>query len=125
MKPIFINTIPYDKQRYPTCGDYYQMPCGIVINVSELGDWRYEFLIAVHELIEWGLCKYKKISDRDIDKFDKSFEEQRLTNNNNEPGDDLKSPYKFQHSIANGVERILAAYLHVDWKVYNDKVNSL
>src|SRR6266403_2512350 len=114
---IVIETIPHEKQRYPTVGDWFFDEKGdLIIWVSELGDWRYEALISVHELVEVLLYKQKGVSQADVDQFDIQYEKLRQEGDVLEPGDDPKAPYKVQHCIATGVERILAAELGVDWK---------
>ena len=44
--------------------------------------------------------------------------------NLDEPGDCPDAPYKRQHCVATGVERIMAAMLGVDWKAYEDDCNA-
>lgn len=86
---------------------------------------KYEFLVALHELIEMSLCKFAGISFKSIDNFDKDFEQLRQPGDESEPGDDPKAPYAKQHLLATGVEKIVAAELGVDWKVYEDVVAKL
>lgn len=123
---ICIKTIPHKKQRYPTVGDWVCDKHGdITIKVSAMGDWRYECLVAVHELVEVLICKWTKVSQKDVDKFDMEYEKNRGCCDFDEPGDDPKSPYRSAHCIATGVERTLAAVLGVNWRKYEDKIDSL
>lgn len=123
---VIIKVIPHKKQRYPTVGDWFFRKNGdLVICVSSMNNWRYEMLVALHELTEVLICKHKKISQKSVDRFDISFEKKRNPGNEDEPGDDLKAPYRDQHCIATGIERILAAELGVAWKTYEAKINSL
>ena len=122
---IIIETIPHNKQRYPTCGDWYFRKGTLHIKVSKMGEWRYEMLVAVHELVEVLQCKHTGISQAAVDRFDKAFEKDRKPGNVDEPGDDSKAPYSKQHGIASGVERILGAELDVDWNRYANVVESL
>lgn len=132
---IFIDTIPHKSQRYPTVGDWEieEAPDGtpntINIHVSEeVGDWRAQALIAVHEAVEVLMCIRDGVTQKAVDMFDVEFEKEREAGNHSaeaEPGDDSKAPYYKQHQIATGFERILAAELGVDWNGYNDKVVSL
>jgi len=121
---IEIQTIAPEKQRYATLGDWfhvklcYQHPgdepdARTVIRVSELGDERYEFLIAFHELVEMMLCKQRGISAEEVDKFDRSWQ------GDGEPGDDPASPYFREHQFAFMLERIMAHELEVNWVEYN------
>lgn len=123
---IVVETIPHDKQLYPTAGDWrFDSNGDLLIRVSQLSDWRREALIAVHELVEVLICKHKGVTTEEVDKFDMAFEKNRAEDNDDEPGDDPKAPYVHQHCIATGVERILAAELGVSWKEYEDELNAL
>jgi hypothetical protein len=135
---ISIQTIRHDEQRYETCGDWYfskgrngvpgdgDMDTGwLRINVSAMKDWRYELLVAVHELVEVAIAKNNGITVEEVDAFDMAFESKRKSGNTDEPGDDSKCPIKREHCIATGVERILAAELGVDWKKYESSINAL
>ena len=92
-----------------------------------MDNWRYELLVALHELVEVLLCKHSKISQKAVDKFDMMFENEREQglHGTEEPGDDPDAPYKVQHCLATGVERIVAALLGVCWRKYEFKINSL
>ena len=138
---IVIETIPHEKQRYPTVGDWYFEPTypatnpekGILlqpietlhIRVSKLSDWRREALIAVHELVEVLLCKHEGITQESVDLFDNQFEATRPEDNFDEPGDDPQAPYVKQHCTATGIERLLAAQLGVNWKEYEAELERL
>lgn len=123
---IEIETIPHDQHRYTTVGDWYYKEDGtLVIKVSQLSDWRYEALIAIHELVEVILCKQDGVTTEVVDKFDKDFEANREEGNEVEPGDEPNAPYVKQHCIATGVERVLAAALGVSWKLYEKELCDL
>src|ERR1700730_8034346 len=51
MKGI-IETVPHQKQRYETVGDWQWDGDTLKISVSDLGNWKYEMAIAYHELRE-------------------------------------------------------------------------
>ena len=123
---VNIETIDHHLQRYPTCGDWWLEPGDTwQIRVSKMGDWRYELLVGVHELVECSICYYMGISTADVDKFDIAYEHARGEDNDDEPGDDPRAPYRIQHCIATGVERILAACLGVVWSEYANAIESL
>jgi len=42
-----------------------------------------------------------------------------------EPGDSPDAPYRAEHSIATGIERILAGAGGIDWQTYEEAVNGL
>lgn len=117
---IVIKSIPHSEQRYETCGDYWEDPDGTIqFRVDKMKDWRYEWLVIIHELIEKALCKQAGIKDTDIDAFDKNYEANRTNGDDSEPGDAPDAPYRKQHLFATGVEKCLAAELDVDWATYD------
>jgi hypothetical protein len=124
---IVVETIPHDKQRYPTVGDYWEDSDGTVqVRVSEMEDWRYVILVAVHELVEMMLTRQRGIDEETISKFDIAFEHARGHGTcHGEPGDAHDSPYKREHFFATNVERLLCAELGVDWATYEHHVDHL
>ena len=128
---IYIDTIPHSEQRYPTVGDYWRPKLfknaieRLEVRVSDLGNEDYEFLVAIHELIEEHLTKKRGIPEEAITKFDIAFEQHRQTNSIEEPGDSPDAPYKCEHFFATSIERLIAAELGVDWLAYSAKINSL
>lgn len=122
---IIIETKPYSKLRYKTCGDWFFKRGVLHIQVAELGNWKYEFLVFTHELIEVFLCKAKGISQASVDKFDFNYEKNRKPGDESEPGDYPTCPYRIPHLIATGVEKILAAALLVNWLKYENRINEV
>jgi hypothetical protein len=126
MLPISIKTIPHSEQRYPTCGDwYYDEEKTLCIRVSRMNDPRYEFLVALHELVEVKLCEWCGITQKQVDDFDIEFEKNRAPEDDSEPGDSPSAPYRLQHCISTGIERVVAAAMNVDWKSYEAAINAL
>jgi hypothetical protein len=123
---INIQTIPHSLQRYPTVGDwFYDKDGNLQIRVSAMGNPRYEFLIAIHELVEEQLCRERGISQNIVDAFDKEFEANRDENSLAEPGESSDAPYATEHCFATGIERLMCAELCVSWAQYEKTVNSL
>lgn len=119
MKKIIIETIPHSQQRYNTVGDYYQDEDGShLIRISDMGNWKYELLIAVHELIESGLCQEQGVTEQMIDAFDFEFERNRKSEDTRQPGDQPDAPYFKEHQFASKIERMMADELNVDWEAY-------
>ena len=128
MRPIndiWIKVIPHDRQRYPTVGDWYEQDGTLFINVSAMSDWRYQVLVAVHELVETAICRQRGITQEAVDSFDLAFEKARAEGNLDEPGDDPQAPYRREHFFATNVERLLADQLGVDWDAYDREVATL
>ena len=128
MKPVFmISQVPHRKQRYETVGDWIPgRPAQI--RVSKMKDQRYVFLVALHEMIEYELCKMHGITDREVVAFDVNFEAERRLNLHPidaEPGNHPKSPYRNEHEFATMVEMMVAHKLGVSWSDYEKTVLSL
>ncbi len=123
---IIINTIPHDQQRYPTVGDWEWDGDKLTILVSDMRNWRYEMLVAFHEIAEALICKHRGISEESVTEFDMQYEKSRkLDDNDSEPGDSLNAPYYQEHQFATCVERLLARELGVDWNTYDGVVSGL
>ena len=124
---ISIKTIPHELQRYDTCGDWVWTDAGdLEITVSSTNNWKYEALVAVHELIEVLLCHDRGISQQVVDDFDMSYERDREEfGYEDEPGNEKDAPYHKEHKVATKVEKILAKELKVNWKEYDDHLNNL
>lgn len=122
-----ISELPHSKQRYETVGDWIPGE-PVRIRVSKMKDRRYTFLVALHELVEYELCSMRGVSDQEVVRFDKKFEEERLAGlhaEDEEPGDDPGAPYKEEHGFATMVERLVARELGVSWSDYEETTMSL
>ena len=125
MKRISIFTIPHKRQEYNTIGNYRMTPKTFQIMVSKMGNDEYEFLVALHEMIEQHLCYVNNIFDAEITKFDKAFEAKRKKGNVDEPGNNPKAPYYKQHQFATKLEKLMCKELGIKWGVYDKFVNSI
>ena len=72
MLNINIKTIPHDQQRYDTVGDYWMdhVSGELQIRVSDMSNWRYEALVAFHELAEYLQITHQEILIDEIDRYD-------------------------------------------------------
>jgi hypothetical protein len=119
---INIQTIPHDKQRYPTCGDWFYDRDGVLqIRVSEMRNNRHEMAVALHELIEAALCMVAHVEAWHVDDFDKNWEGAPK----DEPGNDPKAPYHHQHVTASICERAIAQCLEISWNDYEKTIAAL
>jgi hypothetical protein len=135
MNPIFITTIPHKDHRYDTVGDYYFQGDELQLEVSDMENEDYEFLVAYHELLEWKLIRHAKIPIAKIDAFDMAYEKARKKRTKapcgckptkySEPGNDIHAPYHKQHMQAAGIEYVISDMLGVNWKEYGKKVCQL
>ena len=123
---INIEVIPHEQQRYPTVGDYWIEDGVQQVRVSHLPDWRYEILVAVHEIVELALTRHRGIPEAGISEFDVEFERLRESRlRSGEPGDHPDSPYRREHFFATNLERLLAGELDVNWFEYEEYVDGL
>lgn len=150
---VVIETVDHQSQRYDTCGDWeitYEATMGadgtvvevptIAIKVSDMGDWRKEFLVGIHEAIEAALCVEDGVTDAQVSPFDIAFEAARASSTepdgrfqfqgrfydaDYEPGDSPDAPYQHQHNFATAVERMACAAFGMKWAEYEDAVMGL
>jgi len=124
---MHIETIPHETQRYPTVGDYWLDEAGVEqIRVSEMMDWRYEVLVAVHEIVEMALTRQRGIAEEAITEFDIKFEQDKEKGLvGGEAGDNVNAPYRNEHFFATNLERLLAGELNVNWSEYDRYVDAL
>jgi hypothetical protein len=124
---FIISQVPHTKQRYETVGDWIPgKPAEI--RVSRMEDQRYVFLVALHEMIEYELCKKNGISDNEVVAFDVNFEAERRRNMHPieaEPGNDPRAPYRDEHDFATVIEMMVAQKLGVKWSAYEKALLSL
>ncbi len=118
MLNINIKTIPDNEQRYDTVGDYWKKDGVDEIKVSMMGNRQYEFLVAIHEMVEQFLCENAGITDEEITKFDIEYEEKRKNGDDTEPGEDIYAPYYKQHMFAEKIEKMMAEECEIDWQDY-------
>lgn len=125
---ILIETIPHDKQRYRTCGDWYEKDGVFHIRVSEEMGQDSCFLVAVHELIEWYLAMKRGVRELDVDNFDIQYEKERDEGKHGateEPGFDPSCPVFNEHVCADAFEKLLCQQLNIRWNIHEDNVNRL
>jgi hypothetical protein len=116
-----IQVIPHDLQEYNTMGNWREFPASkkalvngplMLIEVDDLGDWRKELVVAIHEMVEAALCKHRGIPESVVSDFDKSHLDSP------QPGDEPDAPYRREHEFATDIERLIARELDVDPQSY-------
>ncbi len=136
MLKINIETIPHESHRYPTVGDWWFVEPQegseekrLEVRVSNMGNWKYEYLVAMHEVDEALLCYARGIPEKVVSDFDVVFEKIRESFpeviGDQEPGDMVSAPYNKEHVFATKIERLRAAEMGVSWDEYNDAVEDL
>ena len=103
--------------RYATVGDYVWEDGTLHITVADMGNENYNYLVALHELVESWLCQQRGIKEEDISTFDIQYEKEREEGKHtisDEPGFDENAPYRKEHTIATGIEIIMAEQLGIN-----------
>ena len=113
MLNIEVQTIAHNAQRYDTVGDYVTNGGKDIFYISDLGDRRYEWLIAIHELVEKVINESRGISNGAVDAYDFA-----RIGKGCEPGDESVCPYRDSHCIATAVERLLCGVMGLSWSEY-------
>jgi hypothetical protein len=112
--------------RAKQAGDWQFEPHhNIIVTSLDVGDWKYNYLIMIHELIESLLCMVRGISEEEVTDFDVTFEAERDRGKHtpeDEAGDDPRAPYRKEHAFATAIERLIARELNVDWLEYEQAV---
>jgi hypothetical protein len=119
---IIIKTIPHKKQRVGEVGDYWERKGKLTIALSREIGWKYQALVATHELVEYFLVKDRAIPIKKIDEFDKEF---YRNNKKGEAGNSKNAPYFKEHKFSTVVEKMLAKELEVNWREYSKYVEAL
>lgn len=108
---IEIKTIPQEQHRYKTLGDYIGHEKLRFIQVSDMGNPQYEFLIALHELVEQALCIARGISEDAITQWDIHYL-------GDDPGGDPKAPYYREHVFSSMIEDLVGHEMGLDMEAY-------
>jgi hypothetical protein len=123
---IEIEIKPMAQMRYSTVGDYYILPDGsLKLEIADTGNVFYNFMVLVHEIIEYSLLAQRGVDIEIIDKFDTDFEKERkmgLHDLGDEPGFDYRSPYGREHTLATAVEMLMCAHAGLSWNDYNETI---
>jgi hypothetical protein len=121
---ITLEVIPHSEQRLPDSlgGDWVWEGDNLTIRVSDLGDWRMNFLFARHEMDEAILCRHANITTEMVDADElKSSDDDDPDSFSGYPG----SCYQQQHNDALAIEWLMSRLLDVDWVEYGKKVEAL
>ena len=116
---VTVHVVPHAEQRYPTSGDWQWKDGGLVVTVSDLGDHRFNLLVAAHEVTEALLSKRDGVMEQEVDAWDLAHPDAE------EPGEVEGCPYFIQHAEASRVERVLADLLSVSWDEYEASFDRL
>lgn len=141
---IKVEVITHSEHRYPTVGDWQfintvhstiddkgtvtdedntiesiEVDEVLTVRVSKMSDRRYEYLVAIHEIVEALLCKYNGVSEESVDDWDMNHLD------SGDPANESGCPYWPHHFLAQSIEYNLAVKIETDWEKYCDEVDSL
>jgi hypothetical protein len=119
--------VPVREMRYRTLGDWQITPANpeielpelIHVFVANLGDDRFNFLVAIHELIEAFLCKQAGITQQVVDAWDLTHLE------SDDPGSAKDCPYMYQHHVATKVELLVMCAANISLVEYESKIKEV
>ena len=122
---IIIDVISHTDQAYDTLGDYERTSDkkGIKFRISNTGDSDYNFLIAIHELIECFLAERHDINLDKINTFDLWFD--TAERKEPEPGEHPDAPYRKEHNFAKSIEMLIAHELGINWYEYENQLDEI
>lgn len=120
---IHVMTVARDKMRPEVDGAdwFFDEKGDLQVRICPMTDWRYEALLAVHEMTEALMCMHNGVSQVSVDRFDQEFDKTHQFDS--EAGDDPNSPYKIEHTFATAIERILAGVFKINWASYDNELN--
>ena len=103
---IVIKVVPKNKVRNQGIGDYKNNNGKLEILVAKNSGNKDEKIgVAIHELVEAVLAQKRKISFKEIDKFD------RDNIKHPDPGSKKDAPYRQEHKFANKIEAMVVKEL--------------
>ena len=119
-----MKVIPHAEQRYDTLGDYWLDEDGVwQFRVSDMGDWRYNFSVLLHEFVEVALLLHKGVSEADVLAFDLAVPADSPYFD--DPGFDPKAPYHAEHVYADCMERLISPHLGMSFTDVWDAASKL
>lgn len=107
---------------FTTAGHWRETDAGnFEVLVVALKDWRYSFIVLMHELTEWAICRWFGVSTATCDAFDDLWEQELVRGEHKpeeEAGFDRRCPYRKGHVWGARMERLFCFLLGLRWKTY-------
>lgn len=98
------------------------------VEVVKMSDWRFEFSVWGHEVIEVLYCRLFHITTEQADKFDQYYEDcyaAGTISKDKEPGHDPKCPYHWGHMAGVCWEYICILITLASWEKYLNECDRL
>jgi hypothetical protein len=114
---ILIEIIPHSEQRLGVPGDWFWEGDTLHVKISDVEDWRYEFLYARHEMDEAVLCRNVGITTEEVDAHCLEYKDKpgNPDSFSGYPG----ASYQTQHNDALAMEWIMSRALGISWQDYD------
>ncbi|MDE2104081.1 MAG: hypothetical protein KGL39_42985 [Patescibacteria group bacterium] len=109
IRVIHIEAVAPSLVRHAQMGDWWYADEGQRLHIRVVDDVAedVQFLVALHELVEVYLCRQRGISQVCVDAFDAAHAAEHA-NDDEEPGDDPRAPYRREHRFACLIEHLVA-----------------
>jgi hypothetical protein len=126
MLRINIKTIPHKQQRLGGFGDWFFVTDPetneeiLEVRVSNIGDWRMEFLFARHEMDEALICKNQGISTKMVDADEKKASPKDDADSFS-GYDEGRAWVQFAHNCALAAEWVMSGILGINWRIYGER----
>jgi hypothetical protein len=102
----------------PATGNWSGNNGRLTIAVSATGDWRYELLMAIHQVVEAVLCRHRGVSAKAVTAFTAAYELERTPTDVSIAGMARTAPHYREHVFATVIEKLMAHQLGVTWRDY-------
>ena len=123
---IVIKSVPQNKIRADQSGDWWvSVGNQYTIHVLDTMLPESQLAVAIHELVEAYLCWKHGVTDGDVCAFDEHYEAERKEGKHkedDEPGDDPRSPYRKEHAAATHVERAVCHAFELSWQQHEQSL---
>jgi hypothetical protein len=116
---FILETVDKKDIRNEDVGDWIPTAYGGYIKGVDLGDADMNFVLLVHELVEFYLCMKNGVTDEQVTAFDASF---LASGKPGEAGNDPDAPYAPFHDFATVVEHLIANKLGIPWETYDQLI---
>jgi hypothetical protein len=126
---ISVDVVPHAEQDYDTPAAWEEVvPVEWMVEVSDLGDWRYNLLTALGQQIELALCKQAGVTSEQIQAFAVAHGKRRRAGDSDyqgAPGDHPDAPHKKAYRFAQQMLKQIAPELGIVWSRYQRALEAL
>ena len=118
-----VEALDIKAMRYYTPGDYEVDKDEALLRVTVTTmPYVSEMAVALHEIVEATLCRVAGITEKEVFDFDQMWNEEQGHLYGEEPGADLRAPYRDQHLKAEEIERLFVEAAGMDWQEHCQNV---